>query len=174
MLIEYRVGSESHSSAWGKFYVKGLEQWEVKEGGSRDRHESYTELAAEVPEGTIFTIFSQSGNKRGTEDFDFYICETQEVPEPQKITGGCYGRGGWCSGNYYVLCHGEGTTKAPRLLNWWTVLSVKCAEFLTEDGKLKKGTKKLFAAWCKQHLDIRGLKDLPSMPINYTPEKEVA
>ena len=34
--IEYKVGSESHSSSWGKFYVKGLEKYEVKEGGERE------------------------------------------------------------------------------------------------------------------------------------------
>lgn len=159
-LIEYTVGSESHSSFWGKFIVKGLEKWGVKENEERDKHKSYISLAAEVSPGTIFTVFSQAGNKRGTRDYDFYICEVVEEGT-EKITGGCYGTGAQAFGPFAILCHGAGTTKAPRLMAWWGKIGEKCAAFRTKEGKLQKGTKKLYAAWCKKHLDVKGLKDLP-------------
>lgn len=161
-MIEYKVGSENHSSYWGKFYVKGLEKFEVKEGAEYDKHERYTEFAANAPSETVFTIFSQNGNKRGTQDFDFYICEV--VPgEEKKITGGCYGKSAWCQGSFLVLAHGQGPIKAARLMNWWQKLAEKCGAHMA-DGKLKKGTKKKFATWCKSHLEIRGLKELPDLP----------
>lgn len=166
-LIEYRVGSESHSSAWGKFYVKGLETWEVKEGGERDRHNSYTDLAARVPEGTVFTVFSQAGNKRGTDTFDFYICQVVSDETTTTISGGCYGKGGTCCGSFTILCRGEGKTKAPRLMEWWGKMGEKCQDFRTEDGKLQKGTKEKYAQWCRKHLDMRGLKDLPAMSVEF-------
>lgn len=170
-LLEYTVGNESHSSFWGKFYVKGLEKYEIKEGGSRTKHESYAELAADVPDGAIFTVFSQSGNKRGTDAFDFYICEARRPGDTAscRIDGGCYGKGGVIVGNYVILCRGAGTTKAPRLMGWWQKLGEKCAAYLNEDGKLRTGTRKRFAFWCAEHLEKRGLKELPEMPAEYNP-----
>lgn len=171
-MLEYRIGSESHTSSWGKFYVKGLEQYQVKEDYESGKHESYTDYAAEVPPGIIFTVFSQAGNKRGTDSFDFYICETQ----PPSVTC-CTIEGGHSrssckiSGNFFILAHGEGKVKAPRLMNWWLALSQKCqAWYEKESGKLIPGTKKRYAAWCAKHLDTRGLKEIPDMPLDYHPD----
>jgi len=170
-LIEYTQGSESHSSSWGKFYVKGLEKWAVKEDGEYDKHSHYTEYAADVPPGIIFTVFSQKGDKRGTESFDFYICEAKRYGEViyNRIGGGHPRSTCQVTGPYVILCRGRGTTKAPRLMGWWEALSQKCAAFRCEDGKLAAGTKKRFAFWCAKHLEKRGLKDLPEMPAGYSP-----
>jgi hypothetical protein len=82
--IEYVNGQEQHSSNWGKFYVKGLEKWEVKEDfdeNRKDGHHTYQGyVCLDVPEGTVFTVFEQNGNKRGTDDYIFRICQvTEEV-----------------------------------------------------------------------------------------------
>lgn len=170
-LIEFRNGQESHSSSWGKFYVKGLEKWQVREDFTRDKHESYTDFAAEVPDSTIFTIFSQSGDKRGTQNFDFYICEVRSPGDtPSNSIFGGHSRGNCkCVGNFLVLCRGEGKTKAPRLMDWWGKLAEKCSEFKNEEGLLKKGTKARFAFWCAEYLEKRGVKELPTMPVEYDP-----
>lgn len=102
MGIEYVVGSESHTSYWGKFYVKGLESWEVKEehdANRRDGHHSYAFLMADAPQGTVFTIFEQNGSKRGTDEFIFKICVvTGSDSIEHKATYGS----GFCNGNYEV------------------------------------------------------------------------
>lgn len=170
--LEYTVGSESHSSYWGKFYVKGLEQWEVKEGGEWTKHTSYAELVAETPDEKMFTVFNQSGNKRGTKNFTFYLCETRSAGNTlsNRITGGCYGDTAEIHGNFMILCRGEGKIKAPRLMDWWIKRVEKCAVWKNEEtGLLKKGTLQRFAFWCAEHIEKRGLKDLPPMPADYNP-----
>ena len=76
--IEFVQGSEQHTSFWGKYYVKGLEFWQTKEDFTENissKHEYYQGyVCLDVPAGTIFTVFEQSGNKRGTEIFSFMIC----------------------------------------------------------------------------------------------------
>ncbi len=77
--IEYVSGREQHSNLWGKFYVKGLEEYAAKEDSSSNTHRDYEQyqcyVCLDVPAGTLFTIFEQSGDKRGTDNFYFYICE---------------------------------------------------------------------------------------------------
>jgi hypothetical protein len=149
-MIEFRAGSEFHSSYWGKFYVRGLEEWEVREGGQRDRHNFYAELCCrDVPDGVVFTVFSQGGNKHGTDEFNFYVCVTDSTAQ-ENIMGGCYGRGGHCSGAFRIVAHGDGKARAPRLLEWWE--------------KRPAGVPPLrWAQHCAAHIKTRGLKFPPPL-----------
>lgn len=147
--IEFIEGNESHSSYWGKFYIKGLEDFEVREdfdGEIHDNHHSYTGwVCNNLPEGQIFTIFEQNGNKRGTDTFIFAICIAGDAEfydwKPQ------YGSG-FIRGNFKLICKADSKTKAPRLMDWWT----------KGDGSLA------YAQHCAAHIDKRGLKELPPMP----------
>ena len=76
-MLEYVVGTETHSSNWGKFYVKGLEKWEVKEDQEtnvRDSHHNYQLKMDDVQTDTECTMFKQSGNKGGTEKVRLIRC----------------------------------------------------------------------------------------------------
>ncbi|MGL4497510.1 MAG: hypothetical protein ACRC78_03150 [Planktothrix sp.] len=118
MEIEFCNGSETHTSNWGKYYVKGLEKYAVKEdGGIYDRHHTYTNyFVCEAQKGIIFSIFEQNGDKRGTDDFIFSICEVSEETTDDRSA---YGKG-FCKGNFKVLAtSGNSKTKAPRLMDWW-------------------------------------------------------
>ena len=142
--IEFVQGQESHSSSWGKFYVKGLEKWQVKEDfteNRQDKHHSYQGYSClEIPENTVFSVFAQSGDKRGTDDYRFYVCATTDS-QTEDIKG--YG---WIDGNFKVVAMGETKTKAPRLLGWWANSPIKTLEF---------------AQKCAVYIDKRGIKDLP-------------
>ena len=147
--IEFVVGAEWHSSYWGKFYIKGLEKWEAREDHAlerRDSHHKYTcYVCLDIPEGTMFSVFEQNGNKRGTDEWEFTLCiATDEVVNEDKAG---YGNG-FVMGNYREVVRASGKTKAPRLMNWWQSVphTLKAAE------------------WCAQHINRRGLKELPSMP----------
>lgn len=145
--IEFVQGNESHSSYWGKYYVKGLEQYQVKEDFDEnryDRHHSYQGyVCCNVPDGVIFTIFEQNGSKRGTDTFLFSICETDSTEEIQKDKAE-YGKG-FFQGQYKVIAQGKTKTLAPRLLDWWT-----------------SGDKtKAYAELCAKYIDKRGVKNLP-------------
>lgn len=148
--IEFTIGQESHSSNWGKYYVKGLEQWQVKENGSYDKHQSYTEYQCnDVPDGTVFTIFEQSGDKRGTELYFFTICVVDAAGIESDEGGYAQGR---AVGNYKVLAKGEGKVKAPRLMDWWV-------------NQRPAGVDPVaFALHCAEHINRRGVKDVPAMP----------
>ena len=77
-MLEFINGAEQHSSRWGKYYVKGIEKHAVKEdhpSNRRDNHHNYQFFVADLPVGALFTIFEQNGNKRGTEDFSYAICQ---------------------------------------------------------------------------------------------------
>ncbi|MGL5059045.1 MAG: hypothetical protein ACRC62_03605 [Microcoleus sp.] len=147
--IEFVQGQESHSSYWGKYYIKGLEEFKVKEdfeANRKDNHHSYQGyVALEIPEGTIFTIFEQNGNKRGTDNFCFSICvvDQGEINEDKAS----YGEG-FCTGNYRVVAKGKTKTLAPRLMDWWINSPIKTLEF---------------AEHCAQHINTRGLKNVPEM-----------
>lgn len=117
-LIEAKVGSEQHSSAWGKGNLQGAKL--VADSHTRDRHNSYVEGAAEVAEGTVLSWWTSRGDKHGTSDADFYILRASETAPEIELTGGCYGSGNYLKGRLEILAHGEGKTKAPRLLSWWT------------------------------------------------------
>jgi len=147
--IEYINGQESHTSNWGKYYVKGLEKWGVKEDfaeNRQDKHHSYQGICAtEVPDGTIFTIFEQSGNKHGTDTYVFTVCETSDESFTSDISG--YGSGK-CEGNFKIIARGATKTTAPRLMQWWIDSSVKTLEF---------------AQHCATYITKRGIKELPPM-----------
>lgn len=148
--IEYVQGQESHASNWGKFYIKGLEPYAVKEDfkeNTHTRHETYQGyVCLDVPAGQLFTIFDQSGNKHGTDKWYFYLCV---AGEGQKKLGGSYTKM-WCEGDYQILVCAEGKIKAPRLMDWWT--------------KRPAGVDDLaYAKHCVAHIDKRGLKELPPM-----------
>jgi hypothetical protein len=147
--IEYVNGKESHTSNWGKYYVKGLESWEVKEDFSENRHDNHNSyqgyVCLDVPEGTLFTIFEQNGNKRGTDVFIFSICRA--TAEKVNSDAANYGSG-FCQGNYEILVSANTKTLAPRLMGWWID---------SPDKSLA------FAKHCEAHIGKRGLKTLPAM-----------
>jgi hypothetical protein len=153
--IEFIMGQETHSSNWGKFYVKGLEAWQCNEGSTRDKHQSYTDYQCnDVPDGTIFTIFEQSGNKRGTDTFAFTIC--QATGEQINMEDSAYGSGK-IAGNYKILARAITPTKAPRLMGWWIDL-------------LKDQDPAQWAQHCAAHIDKRGVKNPPPMEAQW-PDK---
>ena len=115
-LVEAKTGKEWHSSACGEFYIHGLAL--VAENFNKGKHQSYREAAAEVPDGTIFTVWDRSGDKHGTNSNDYYVLLADASQEPQEITGGCYRSGGYVRGRWQVLAHGDGKVRAPRLLGW--------------------------------------------------------
>lgn len=149
-MIEYIVGKETHTSNWGKFYVKGLEKWEVEEdhdSAASDKHHFYKFYMAEAPVGTIFTIFEQSGDKRGTDVWYFIVCEVATSADSSNRAD--YGKG-FVSGNYRRIAEASGKIKAPRLMDWWT--------------KMPAGVDKLrYAEHCAEWIEKRGVKDLPMM-----------
>lgn len=147
-MITFTQGQESHTSNWGKFYVKGLEAFQVKEDGDYDKHHSYTEYAANVPDGTVFTIFEQSGDKRGTKVFWFTICIASSHECKYEYESD-YGSG-HLEGNYAVIAQAEGKVKAPRLMDWWT-------------KKPANVNPEVWARHCHAHINTRGLKDIPRL-----------
>lgn len=158
MNIEYVLGQEQHTESWAKFYVKGLEKWAVKEDfpeNISDNHHGYQGYTClDIPDGAIFTVFDQSGDKRGTQDFNFYICQTSA--DALDVTASS-GRGR-CQGNFRNICAGEGKTKAPRLMDWWI-------GFVGEDDASKASNKEkvAFALHCAAHINKRGIKELPPL-----------
>lgn len=151
-MLEYVVGTETHSSNWGKFYVKGLEKWEVKEDHEtnvRDSHHNYQFKMADVPTDTVFTIFEQSGSKRGTDTFTFLICATKPGLDARYTAS--YGDG-FVSGDYYEIARATGTIKAPRLMGWWTAKP-------TNVDPLE------YAHHCALYIGKRGVAVLPPLPV---------
>lgn len=150
--IEFIEGNERHSSWWYKFYVKGLEGYQVEEDFDQtvnDRHCKYKGyMCLNIPENTVFSVFRQDGNKRGTDEMDFWICRvTPEKAGEIKAT-----RVAFCTGNFEIICHASGRVKAPRLLGWWAD---------------NKGLQSLeFARFCAEHIAKRGVKDLPPFERN--------
>ena len=145
--IEYVSGNEQHSSSWGKFYIKGLEKLVVKEEhdeNRRDRHHGYQNyLGNSVPGGAVFTVFAQSGDKRGTNDWHYWICVADDAVESTRIAG--YG---WIEGNFRILAHAEGKVKAPRLMGWW-------------DKRPSNVSPLAYAEHCAAYIDKRGVAELP-------------
>jgi hypothetical protein len=149
-MIEFVVGSEQHTSYWGKFYVKGLEQWEVKEdheANRRDNHHSYQFLMAEAPSGTLFAVFEQNGNKHGTDEWNYSICVVE--PGQQREIDAAYGEG-FCHGNYRVVAMASSKIKAPRLMDWWS-------------NRPKDVDQLAYAEHCAVWIEKRGIKDVPRM-----------
>lgn len=120
LCIEWVQGQESHSSYWGKFYVKGIEGIkEEHEANQIDKHHSYQFFVKNLSgkENDIFTIFIQEGNKNGTDKFEFYICQIDAYSH--NIISGENRNNGFIEGNFKIIASGIGKTKAPRLMAWW-------------------------------------------------------
>lgn len=148
--IEFVQGNEWHSSSWYKFYVKGLEHWQVEEDFAqnlKDRHYKYQGyVCLDIPEDSVFSVFRQDGSKRGTDQFDFWLCRIT----PDQIGDIRADKIAFCTGNFEIVCHATGMTKAPRLLGWWAD---------------NKGLQSLeFARHCAEYITKRGVKHLP--PLN--------
>jgi hypothetical protein len=145
--IEFLQGQESHTSYWGKFYVKGLEEFECKEDDPRNRrdsHHRYTfNVCLSVPDTTLFSVFIQDGSKRGTDLYEFYICEVDSTEPTQEISHNYTG----CDikGRFKIIAQATTKTKAPRLLEWWN-----------SHPKTKET-----ALLCAKYIDKRGQKTLP-------------
>lgn len=147
--IEYVSGNEQHSSSWGKFYVKGLEKLVVKEDfkeNQHDNHHSYQGYVGNnVPAGTVFTVFAQSGSKRGTDDWKYWICVVDDAAESIRLAG--YG---WIEGCFRIVAQSEGKVKAPRLMGWW-------------DKRPANINPLAYAEHCAAYIDKRGVAELPAM-----------
>ena len=151
--VEFINGNEHHSSFWGKFYVKGLEKWQVKEDGEYDRHNSNTEyVAIDIPEKTIFTVFEQDGNKRGTDAYYFHICYIDRSCYSEIIPE-YHGTERYLKGNFSILASGKGKTKAPRLMNWW----------LEKSPNMSQSQKWDYAILCGESIKKRGVKEAPRL-----------
>lgn len=146
--IEFKSGKEEHSSSWGSFYVKGLEEWREKDLDSDfnryDAHHSYTQYMCDsVPEGQVFSVYVRDGDKKGTKTSEFYICKVSDG------AGHIFNHYTQCdcSGNFEVVAKGLTKTKAPRLMAWWN----------------GNGEKSLaLAERCAKYIDTRGQKELPA------------
>jgi hypothetical protein len=147
--IEFVQGQESHSSSWGKYYVKGLEKWEVKEDfpqNKSDKHHSYQGyVCLDVPSGTMFSIFERFGSRHGADCFEFMICVVDQA-EIGSHQGGY--PDGFCKGNFKIIVEAKTKTLAPRLMGWWIDSADKSLAF---------------AQHCAEHINKRGLKNLPAI-----------
>lgn len=143
--IEYIQGQESHSSYWGKFYVKGLEDLVCKEDhefNRSDKHHSYQYYygTLDTSHNNLFTVFVQEGNKHGTDKFEFYICQLDVYSH--NIISGENRNSGFIEGNFKIIAEGIGKTKAPRLMGWWVDnpqlqsldYAIRCAESIKKRG----------------------------------------
>lgn len=144
--LEFLLTSVQKNQNWAKFFVKGLEDYQI-EDSNVSRHykpwERYTNyIAYDMPDNIIFTVYTQSGNKNGSQDFRFYICKTI-TDNPNSITGA-----GWIEGDFVIIAEGLKKVFAPRLMNWWNN---------SKDHSLK------FAYHCSRHIGKRGIKELPPM-----------
>lgn len=148
--IEFVEGKEQHSSFWGKYYVKGLEPYQVEEDfdqNIRDAHHSYQGYVCnDVPEGTIFTIFEQNGDKHGTDVMYFSIWEV--TAEAVHRDPAQYGRG-FCTGNMRRLLLADTKLKASRLMDWWDKKP-------SDPARLRA-----FVDHCATYIVKRGVKELP-------------
>lgn len=148
--IKFVIGKEQHSSNWGKFYLKGLEDYQAEEDfdeNQDDEHHNYQGYVCnDVPDGTIFTIFEQNGNRNGTNLFCFRICQMDSA-EGTKTYLAEYGSG-FIQGQWREIAAGLTKIKGNRLLDWWK----------QGDGSLE------YAEHCAQYIDKRGQKTLPPMP----------
>lgn len=149
--IEYINGQEQHTSNWGKFAVKGLEKLVVKEDhdrNQRDNHHGYQcYFGIAVPDGTVFTVFYQDGNKRGTDTWHYMICVTDSTQPEQTIEYGYTGT--YVHGRFRVVASAKTATKAPRLMDWW--------------DKRGNADPLTYAEHCAQWIDKRGVAVLPAM-----------
>jgi hypothetical protein len=149
---------------WSKTFIKGLEEYSVYQ--KRDHLDEDPDLKGytghgysiyksnRIPEGQIFTIFDQVGSNRGVEQFNFIICisttDQDEIYEYTSLLGVSA-----VKGHFREIVRGDTVTKAKRLLDWWN----EAPEY---GGRSEK-----YANWCAQHIEIRGLKKLPPIPIDH-------
>lgn len=147
--IEHLSGQRSHSSNWGKFYVKGFSK-EVKEEhdlNRRDKHQSFQCYVATCNDGDVFTVFDQEGDKRGTNSWTFSICVV-DTTQPETLLQNTYT--GFVKGQFRVIVTAEGKVKAPRLMDWW-------------QKRPSHVTPLIWAEHCAAHIGKRGLAEPPPM-----------
>lgn len=149
--IEYINGQESHTSNWGKFYVRRLERLVVREDHDRNRHDNHHQyqcyVGNDVPSGTVFTIFYQDGNKRGTDTWHYMLCVVDDAADEQTIEYDYTST--YITGRFRVICKAVGKVKAPRLMGWWDARG-------TADPLA-------YAEHCAAWIDKRGVAVLPAM-----------
>lgn len=150
-MFEYMIGSESHTSSWGKFYIRGFEKIQAQEdhaGNRRDRHGSYQFYMADAKPGTVFTVFEQNGSKGHTDEMKFWICK---VTDGQPVTiKANYGKG-FVTGSFEIIATGQTPIKAKRLLEWWNY-------------KPTGVNLEAFARHCADNIQKRGVAVLPPLP----------
>lgn len=157
MNIKFKEGEESDSSTWAKFSVKDIDVWKVKRDGDYDKDSTVTEYQCnDVPIGKVFTIFEQSGDKRGTQIFKFTIAAADH--EVSEIISQC-SDSRYCKGNFKILCQASTKVKAARLMEWWT-------------GYMGD-RKEEFAIHCAANIDKRGLKECPAFEVPEVENEEI-
>ena len=134
MDIRYKQGQDE-GDKWRKFFVKGLEEWE--------RQDNLSEYSCDAPDGTVFTIFEQSGNKENIKTFKFGIAVVADQFTELEIEEG----GGYCKGSFTIICQGYTKVKAPRLIQWWE--------------EYKGDHTKEFALHCAANIDKKGVTECP-------------
>lgn len=149
--IEYLVGMEQHTSYWGKFYVKGLEDFVSREDSEHEQHDghysfSYYCKGVKAEDNLIFTVFVQEGNKYGTDRLEFMICQLDHLSN-NCIEGEVQNKG-FINGSFRILASAKGKTKGKRLLDWWE----KRPKEITQEALLA------YIARCANSILIRGRK----------------
>lgn len=152
-MIEYVSGNENHTSNWGKFYIKGLEKFVVKEDhprNERGKHALYQCYVGEIPNGTIFTILEQSGDKRGIDTYRCWICQA-DSSQPDLTIESAYGSG-TITGAFVILASADSKIKAPRLMGWW-------------DARPANIDPAAYAKHLAKYIDKRGMVQPPALEV---------
>jgi len=170
--IKFVHGEEFHTGTYRKFYVKGLEKWQVEDSSieikkkpswnekddeeffPRDERNDYYYngyCCNAIPERTLFTIFTRYGDYQGqgakvADDIEFFICCTDDQIELNwnDTFSPCF-----CQGNFKIVAKAVSKTKALQLMTWW---------IYSPDNSLA------FAEHCALHIDKKGMRQVP--PIN--------
>lgn len=116
--LEARVGEETHSSRWGKGYLRGVKL--VADERQKANNYDYTTGAAEVEDGTVFSWWMSRGSRRDTVGAEFFILEADSSADLIEMEGGCYNKGeNYLRVRAKILARGSGKLKSARLLTWW-------------------------------------------------------
>lgn len=150
-MIEFVTGEEQHRSAWGKFYLFGLDEYSTKKISAATRQtktSAYRFWIADPPPFTVFSVFEKSGDVTGATTFSFLLCCTQ--PGLAGRFTATYGDG-YVKGDFSELARGTGTIKAARLMDWWRAKpdGVDLIEY---------------ANHCAIYIAKRGVEILPPLP----------
>lgn len=107
-----------------------------------DRHHFYRTYIIDPEkdaDGEIFSVFNQHGNKYGTKDLEFQICQINSEYDFKEIFP-FFGNNGLVRGKFAILAYAEGKTKALRLLEWWNQVphtrphAIACGERIKRRG----------------------------------------